>query len=270
MIAEDFGPVYTRARARARDRKHSGLRLREHVRARPVCTRGQKTREGAASAVRYRHDHRHRGQTSETQELFDADKRPGEKCGLAIGARGPPGLQRSFRRRMRTRTSAHPRQARPSLCQTLQLAGTGGLKHRLTTVTTTPASPDRDDQPRDLRVQRHELPLGLVEPILQLRFSSRWHACRCRLRAAVRSFTSPSRAVCSHRSAAAAPPALLRPHHLVRRRADPRRQRLESRRVVAELCRLPGVQPVNVQMRLRDAALKAVKCTVHHRPMTGY
>ena len=83
MIAEDFGPVYTRARARARDRKHSGLRLREHVRARPVCTRGQKTREGAASAVRYRHDHRHRGQTSETQELFDADKRPGEKCGLA-------------------------------------------------------------------------------------------------------------------------------------------------------------------------------------------
>ena len=55
MIAEDFGPVYTR---------------------------GQKTREGAASAVRHRHDHRHRGQTSETQELFDADKRPGEKCGL--------------------------------------------------------------------------------------------------------------------------------------------------------------------------------------------
>ena len=30
----------------------------------------------------HRHDHRHRGQTSETQELFDADKRPGEKCGL--------------------------------------------------------------------------------------------------------------------------------------------------------------------------------------------
>ena len=57
MIAEDFGPVYTR---------------------------GQKTREGAASAVRHRHDHRHRGQTSETQELFDADKRPGEKCGLGL------------------------------------------------------------------------------------------------------------------------------------------------------------------------------------------
>ena len=57
MIAEDFGSVYTR---------------------------GQKTREGAASAVRHRHDHRHRGQTSETQELFDADKRPGEKCGLGI------------------------------------------------------------------------------------------------------------------------------------------------------------------------------------------
>ena len=45
--------------------------------------RGQKTREGAASAVRHRYDHRHRGQTSETQERFDADKRPGEKCGLA-------------------------------------------------------------------------------------------------------------------------------------------------------------------------------------------
>ena len=44
--------------------------------------RGQKTREGAASAVRNRHDHRHRGQLLETQELFAADKRPGEKCGL--------------------------------------------------------------------------------------------------------------------------------------------------------------------------------------------
>ena len=86
MIAEDFGPVYTRARARARDRKHSGgLRLREHVRA-----RGQKTREGAASAVRHRHDHRHRGQTSETQELFDADKRPGDKCGLGPLLRETP------------------------------------------------------------------------------------------------------------------------------------------------------------------------------------
>ena len=45
--------------------------------------RGQKTREGAASAVRNRHDRRHRGQLRETHELFDADKRPGEKCGLA-------------------------------------------------------------------------------------------------------------------------------------------------------------------------------------------
>ena len=53
--------------------------MREH---RPVCTQGQKTREGAASAVRNRHDHRHRGQLRETQELFDIDKRPGEKCGL--------------------------------------------------------------------------------------------------------------------------------------------------------------------------------------------
>ena len=42
MIAEDFGPVYTR---------------------------GQKTREGAASAVRHRHDHRHRGQTSRPTAL---------------------------------------------------------------------------------------------------------------------------------------------------------------------------------------------------------
>ena len=65
MIAEDFGPVCTR----------------------PVYTRGQKTREGAASAVRHRHDHRHRGQTSETQELFDADKRPGEKCGLGSASK---------------------------------------------------------------------------------------------------------------------------------------------------------------------------------------
>ena len=101
MIAEDFGPVYTRARARARDRKHSGLRLREHVRARPVCTRGQKIRArvprkrgiGAASAVRYRHDHRHRGQTSETQELFDADKRPSEKCGLVRAPTGAHSLR---------------------------------------------------------------------------------------------------------------------------------------------------------------------------------
>ncbi len=53
--------------------------MREHG---PVCTRGQKTREGAASAVRNRHDHRHLGQLLETQQLFDTDKRPGEKCGL--------------------------------------------------------------------------------------------------------------------------------------------------------------------------------------------
>ena len=56
---------------------------------------GQKTREGllreaqagAASAVRNRHDHRHRGQLRETQELFDIDKRPGEKCGLGSAGR---------------------------------------------------------------------------------------------------------------------------------------------------------------------------------------
>ena len=85
MIAEDFGPVVHNGHVRVLATESiAGLRLREHVRARPVCTRGQKTREGAASAVRHRHDHRHRGQTSETQELFDADKRPGEKCGLAL------------------------------------------------------------------------------------------------------------------------------------------------------------------------------------------
>ena len=43
---------------------------------------GQKTREGAASAVRNRHDRRPLDQLLETHELFDADKRPGEKCGL--------------------------------------------------------------------------------------------------------------------------------------------------------------------------------------------
>ena len=46
--------------------------------------RGQKTRQGAASAVRNRHDRRHRDQLLETHELFDADKRPGEKCGLGV------------------------------------------------------------------------------------------------------------------------------------------------------------------------------------------
>ena len=55
MIAEDFGPVYTRA---------------------------QKTREGTASAVCNRHDRWHRGQLLETMSSFDAEKRPGEKCGL--------------------------------------------------------------------------------------------------------------------------------------------------------------------------------------------
>ena len=55
MIAEDFGPVYTRA---------------------------QKTREGTANAVCNRHDHWHRGQLLETMSSFDAEKRPGEKCGL--------------------------------------------------------------------------------------------------------------------------------------------------------------------------------------------
>ena len=49
------------------------------------CTRGQKTREGAASAVR----HRHIGtiidiavKLVKPKSFFDADKRPGEKCGL--------------------------------------------------------------------------------------------------------------------------------------------------------------------------------------------
>ena len=64
MIAEDFGPAYTR-----------GQKTRESL--------PREARAGAASAVRHRHDHRHRGQTSETQELFDAYKRPGEKCGVA-------------------------------------------------------------------------------------------------------------------------------------------------------------------------------------------
>ena len=72
------------------------------MRARPVCTRGQKTRERTASAVcnrhtgtpatgtpahrPHRHDHWHRGQLLETISSFDAEKRPGEpgeKCGLA-------------------------------------------------------------------------------------------------------------------------------------------------------------------------------------------
>ena len=52
------------------------------MRARPVCTRGQKTREGTASAVCNRHDRWHRGQLLETMSSFDAEKRPGEKCGL--------------------------------------------------------------------------------------------------------------------------------------------------------------------------------------------
>ena len=53
--------------------------MREHVRA-----RGQKTREGTASAVCNRHDRWHRGQLLETMSSFDAEKRPGEKCGLAV------------------------------------------------------------------------------------------------------------------------------------------------------------------------------------------
>ena len=54
--------------------------MREHG---PVCTRGQKTREGAASAVRNWHDGRIRSQLHETQELFDADKRHGWSRRLA-------------------------------------------------------------------------------------------------------------------------------------------------------------------------------------------
>ena len=57
MIAEDFGPV---------------------------CTRGQKTREGAASAVRHRHDHRHRGQTSETRFLTPAQSAIGTIIDIAV------------------------------------------------------------------------------------------------------------------------------------------------------------------------------------------
>ena len=50
---------------------------------------GQKTREGTASAVCNRHDRWHRGQLLETMSSFDAEKRPGEKCGLAAYRTGP-------------------------------------------------------------------------------------------------------------------------------------------------------------------------------------
>ena len=94
MIAEDFGPVVHNGHVRVLATESiADYGTREHG---PVCTWGQKTREGAASAVRHRHDHRHRGQTSETQELFDADKRPGEKCGLdTVAEQRPPAKGRT-------------------------------------------------------------------------------------------------------------------------------------------------------------------------------
>ena len=76
MIAEDFGLVYTR---------------------------GQKTREGAGSAVRHRHDHRHRGQTSETQNA----KRPGEyPCCQIDRLRGCQGKRRGLPRHEGRRVKA--------------------------------------------------------------------------------------------------------------------------------------------------------------------
>ena len=50
MIAEDFGSVRVLATESIAGPTVEGARAR-HV---PVCTRGQKTREGAASAVRHR------------------------------------------------------------------------------------------------------------------------------------------------------------------------------------------------------------------------
>ena len=89
MIAEDFGPVVHNGHVRVLATESiAGLRLREHVRARPVGTRGQKTREGTASAVCNRHDRWHRGQLLETMSSFDAEKRPGEKCGLGRATLG--------------------------------------------------------------------------------------------------------------------------------------------------------------------------------------
>ena len=64
------------------------------VRTRPVFTRGQKTREGTASAVCNRHDRWHRGQLLETMSSFDAEKRPGEKCGLGHDLPGAVGVVR--------------------------------------------------------------------------------------------------------------------------------------------------------------------------------
>ena len=80
MIAEDFGPVYTRA---------------------------QKTREGTASAVCNRHDRWYRGQLLETMSSFDAEKRPGEyPCCQIDRLRGCQGKRRGLPRHEGRRVKA--------------------------------------------------------------------------------------------------------------------------------------------------------------------
>ena len=73
MIAEDFGPVRVLATESIAGTTVEGARART----------GPKDPRGRGQRSSQSHDHRHRGQRCETQELFDADKRPGEKCGLA-------------------------------------------------------------------------------------------------------------------------------------------------------------------------------------------
>ena len=85
------------------------MRVRARVYTGPKDPRGppREARAGAASAVRHRHDHRHRGQTSETQELFDADKRPGEyPCCQIDRLRGSQGKRRGLPRHEGRRVKA--------------------------------------------------------------------------------------------------------------------------------------------------------------------
>ena len=91
MIAEDFGPVVHNGHVRVLATESIAGTTVEGARARtarvytgPKDPRGRGQRSPPSA---HRHDHRHRGQTSETQELFDADKRPGEKCGLGAAHR---------------------------------------------------------------------------------------------------------------------------------------------------------------------------------------
>ena len=92
MIAEDFGPVRVLATESIAGPTVEGACARTaRVYTGPKDPRGHGQRSLQPA---HRHDRWHRGQLLETMSSFDAETRPGEKCGLAPRISDPTSTKR--------------------------------------------------------------------------------------------------------------------------------------------------------------------------------